>query len=58
VTQVRLVTALLTWAADSEENRAILRRRYLAAAARWATLVEQDSADLTVHDFDSEGAIR
>lgn len=55
VTQVRLIAALCTWAATSEESRAILRSRYLAAAHRWAELAGHRGTTLTTRDFHPEG---
>lgn len=55
VIQVRLTAALCAWAATSEENRAILRSRYLAAAHRWAELSGHDVTALTTRDFHPGG---
>lgn len=43
------------WAATSEESRAILRTRYLAAAHRWAELADHRDTTLTTRDFHPEG---
>ncbi len=56
VIQVDLIAQTLVWAADSEENRAILRSRYLAAVQRWAALAHQDPSALTTTDFHPEGS--
>lgn len=54
VTQVRLIAALCSWAATSEESRAVLRSRYLTATRRWAELTGRCDATLTTYDFQPE----
>ena len=55
VTRVDLIAQTLVWAADSEENRAILRSRYLSAVQRWAALAHHKPTALTTTDFHPEG---
>ncbi|MEV4116771.1 hypothetical protein [Nonomuraea sp. NPDC049695] len=57
--RVRTLTALTRWAADSEERRAELRDRYLAAIPRWRLLTGTliDDAQLTTaHLMEETGA--
>ncbi|GAT68870.1 hypothetical protein PS9374_04535 [Planomonospora sphaerica] len=58
LTAARLVITLSRWAADSEERRAELRDRYLAAVPRWAALTGTDPTRLTVADLTCSGAAR
>ncbi|MEV4091074.1 hypothetical protein [Streptosporangium saharense] len=58
LTTARLVITLSRWAADSEERRAELRDRYLAAVVRWAPLAGADPAQLAIADLITNGATR
>ncbi|MFI6883740.1 hypothetical protein [Streptosporangium canum] len=58
LTAVRMLIALSRWAADSEERRAELRDRYLAAIPRWCILTSTAPAHLSIAALTSSGAAR
>ncbi|MCM3883538.1 hypothetical protein [Frankia sp. R82] len=51
VTEVRALSRLLSWAADSEERRNELRGRLLAAAHAWCALTNTDRNQITAADL-------
>jgi hypothetical protein len=51
VQQVRAMAAVCRWAADSEERRKELRRRYFAAIRRWCAFTGADPHQITTADL-------
>jgi hypothetical protein len=49
--EVRALTAVLAWAAESEERRNELRRRFLDVAASWRAATGRDTATITTTDL-------